>query len=107
VRVVVLVGICKCHNRYPPPLLTPNASPPPPPPPPPPDYTVNPQRMEYGWTSNNSVFAKLGMDYGAICERVRKNGEPGFAWLDNMRVRVVVVVVVVVVVDRWWKWWWW
>jgi hypothetical protein len=52
-----------------------------------PDYTVNPQRMAYGWTSNNSVFATLGMDYGPICERVRKNGEPGFAWLSNMQVR--------------------
>ena len=51
------------------------------------DYTVNPQRMAYGWTSNNSVFATLGMDYGPICERVRKNGEPGFAWLSNMQVR--------------------
>ena len=50
------------------------------------DYTVNPQRMAYGWTSNNSVFATLGMDYGPICERVRKNGEPGFAWLSNMQV---------------------
>ena len=49
------------------------------------DYSVNPHRAEYGWTSNNSVFATLGMDYGPVCERVMKNGEPGFAWLDNMR----------------------
>lgn len=42
--------------------------------------------MAYGWTSNNSVFATLGMDYGPTCERVRKNGEPGFAWLSNMQV---------------------
>ena len=25
------------------------------------------------------------MDYEPICERIRINGEPGFAWLDNMR----------------------
>jgi len=25
------------------------------------------------------------MDYGPACERVQKNGEPGFAWLDNMK----------------------
>jgi ribonucleoside-triphosphate reductase (thioredoxin) len=41
------------------------------------DYDVNPHRAEYGWTSNNSVFAKLGMDYSDICKRVMKNGEPG------------------------------
>lgn len=33
----------------------------------------------------NAVFAELGMDYKNICDRVRLNGEPGFAWLDNMR----------------------
>lgn len=49
------------------------------------NYDVNPQRAEYGWTSNNSIFAQLGMDYGPACERVVKNGEPGFAWLDNMQ----------------------
>ncbi|RUS15087.1 hypothetical protein BC937DRAFT_92916 [Endogone sp. FLAS-F59071] len=47
------------------------------------NYEVNPQRREYGWTSNNSVFATLGMDYSKIVERVTKNGEPGFAWLEN------------------------
>lgn len=49
------------------------------------DYDVNPHRAAYGWTSNNSVFAELGMDYSYICERVAKNGEPGFAWLENMQ----------------------
>jgi len=49
------------------------------------NYEKNPHRAEYGWTSNNSVFADLGMDYGSVCERVRVNGEPGFAWLENMR----------------------
>ncbi|RHY18962.1 hypothetical protein DYB36_011755, partial [Aphanomyces astaci] len=27
------------------------------------DYTQHPDRAAYGWTSNNSVFASLGMDY--------------------------------------------
>ncbi len=49
------------------------------------NYKVNPQRAAFGWTSNNSVFATLGMDYSDVCERVRSNGEPGFAWLENMR----------------------
>ena len=41
--------------------------------------------MEYGWTSNNSVFCETGMNYEDICKRVAINGEPGFAWLDNAR----------------------
>ena len=49
------------------------------------NYKKNPQREDYGWTSNNSVFAKIGMNYGPVCERIILNGEPGFAWLDNMR----------------------
>ncbi|KAK9711145.1 hypothetical protein K7432_008009 [Basidiobolus ranarum] len=49
------------------------------------NYEVNPHRCEYGWTSNNSVFANLGMDYHNICKRVIANGEPGFSWLDNAR----------------------
>eukprot|EP01127_Copromyxa_protea_P016626 TRINITY_DN4968_c0_g1_i1.p1 TRINITY_DN4968_c0_g1~~TRINITY_DN4968_c0_g1_i1.p1 ORF type:complete len:694 (+),score=94.34 TRINITY_DN4968_c0_g1_i1:195-2084(+) len=49
------------------------------------NYAKNPHRIEYGWTSNNSVFAKIGMDYGPLVERIADNGEPGIAWLQNMR----------------------
>ena len=49
------------------------------------DYSKNPQRMDYGWTSNNSIFAELGMDYSEVAKRICINGEPGLAWLDNMR----------------------
>jgi len=49
------------------------------------NYKVNPERAAYGWTSNNSIFAKLGMDYAKACKNVQYNGEPGFCWLDNMR----------------------
>jgi adenosylcobalamin-dependent ribonucleoside-triphosphate reductase len=49
------------------------------------NYEVNPHREQYGWTSNNSIFAELGMDYSDVCKRIVDNGEPGFAWLDNMR----------------------
>ena len=49
------------------------------------DYDKNPYRMDFGWTSNNSVFAELGMDYSNVVSRIWKNGEPGFAWLENMR----------------------
>ena len=49
------------------------------------NYEVNPHRDQYGWTSNNSIFAELGMDYTEAAKRIADNGEPGFAWLDNMR----------------------
>ena len=49
------------------------------------NYKVNPHRDQYGWTSNNSIFAELGMDYTDVCERIVDNGEPGLAWLENMR----------------------
>lgn len=49
------------------------------------NYQVNPEREKYGWTSNNSVFAKLGMDYTDCCSRVVRNGEPGFLWLENVK----------------------
>ena len=49
------------------------------------NYEINPHRDQYGWTSNNSIFAELGMDYTEVCKRIVDNGEPGFAWLKNMR----------------------
>jgi len=49
------------------------------------DYRINPQRAAWGWTSNNSVFAELGQSYEGLAARVAHNGEPGFAWLENMR----------------------
>tara|TARA_B100000575_G_scaffold289871_1_gene292469 strand:- start:54 stop:2069 length:2016 start_codon:yes stop_codon:yes gene_type:complete len=49
------------------------------------NYKVNPHREQYGWTSNNSVYAELGMDYSEAAKRIVDNGEPGFAWLHNMR----------------------
>ena len=49
------------------------------------NYKVNPHRDQYGWTSNNSVFAELGMDYTDIAKRIVDNGEPGLAWLENMK----------------------
>ena len=49
------------------------------------NYNVNPRRRAYGWTSNNSVFAEIGMDYNRIADLVKLNGEPGFGWLKNMQ----------------------
>jgi adenosylcobalamin-dependent ribonucleoside-triphosphate reductase len=49
------------------------------------NYEVNPHRAEFGWTSNNSIFAEIGQDYRASAQRVALNGEPGYVWLENMR----------------------
>ena len=49
------------------------------------NYKKNPHREAFGWTSNNSIFAELGMDYSEAASRINDNGEPGFAWLENMR----------------------
>jgi adenosylcobalamin-dependent ribonucleoside-triphosphate reductase len=37
------------------------------------------------WASNNTVFGKVGMPYTNVASRTRKNGEPGYAWLENMQ----------------------
>lgn len=37
------------------------------------------------WASNNSIFAKVGMDYTAVGKQIASNGEPGLMWLNNMR----------------------
>ena len=42
-------------------------------------------RASYGWTSNNSVFAEVGMDYTRVANQTALNGEPGYAYLDNMQ----------------------
>ena len=49
------------------------------------NYDINPERMDYGWASNNSIFADVGHDYSDIAKRIAKNGEPGLVWLENMR----------------------
>lgn len=49
------------------------------------NYKVNPEREEFGWTSNNSIFCDIGMNYSDAAERTKINGEPGYAWLENMR----------------------
>lgn len=49
------------------------------------NYKKNPYRAAYGWTSNNTIFADLGMDYTNAAERTAINGEPGYAWLENMK----------------------
>ena len=49
------------------------------------NYKKNPEREMFGWTSNNSIYAELGMNYQDASDRINANGEPGFAWLENMK----------------------
>lgn len=42
-------------------------------------------RADFGWTSNNSVLADIGMDYTRTGDQTGLNGEPGYAWLHNMQ----------------------
>lgn len=49
------------------------------------NYKKNKHRQEYGWTSNNSIFAEVGQSYSEAAERTALNGEPGYFWLDNAR----------------------
>ena len=42
-----------------------------------------------------SIFAELGMDYTDVAKRIVDNGEPGLAWLDNMKT--------VFSYEEWWR----
>lgn len=49
------------------------------------NYELNPERISYGWLSNNSIRAPIGMDYNNISNNIAINGEPGILWIDNMK----------------------
>jgi len=56
------------------------------------DYEKNPDRVNHGWASNNSVYIDDEWDtvanenvYTKIAERAYENGEPGVVWLGNAR----------------------
>ncbi|MCF0116679.1 MAG: fused protease/ribonucleoside-triphosphate reductase, partial [Bacilli bacterium] len=49
------------------------------------DYDINPERASYGWMSNNSIDAKIGMNYKQIELSNCKLGEPGLLWMSNAR----------------------
>ena len=51
------------------------------------NYEVNPDRASFGWCSNNSIYAKIGMNYEPIAQRIYANGEPGIFWIDTARHR--------------------
>lgn len=47
------------------------------------NYEVNPHRVAYGWTSNNSVICDENTNYDEAAKRTAINGEPGYFWLKN------------------------
>ena len=49
------------------------------------DYERNAHRSEWGWMSNNSINAHVGMDYTPFVEGITRNGEPGLIWMDISR----------------------
>lgn len=50
------------------------------------DPVKNKERIsKWGWASNNSIYATVGMNYDNVADRTAKNGEPGYFWLDNAR----------------------
>lgn len=49
------------------------------------NYDKYPERGAYGWTSNNSILAEIGMDYDNVAKLTALNGEPGYFWLGNVR----------------------
>ena len=52
------------------------------------DLKEDEEKVErHRWVSNNSVFARVGMDYDDVVRRTVGNGEPGYLWLENVRSR--------------------
>jgi adenosylcobalamin-dependent ribonucleoside-triphosphate reductase len=49
------------------------------------NYEKNPDRMAYGWMSNNSVEVSVGQNLDGIIEGISRNGEPGVIWMDLSR----------------------
>jgi len=48
------------------------------------DYVQNPERESFGWVSNNSVYVYKGQRYDYLAEQTWANGEPGYAWMENV-----------------------
>lgn len=54
------------------------------------DLEINKDRVKYGWAVNNTVLFENVKDCDKetvtkICARIKKNGEPGVGFLDNMK----------------------
>ena len=50
------------------------------------NYLVFPDRIEYGYCTNNSITIDQNLDeYKHIIKRIKQNGEPGLLFMDNIR----------------------
>lgn len=51
------------------------------------DYNKNPERAEWGWSSNNSLMIHddTEVDYDNVAKRIVNNGEPGLIYIDDAR----------------------
>lgn len=52
------------------------------------DYEKHPYRADFGYCSNNSKFARVGLtaeDYQEIVPNIVQNGEPGLIFMENVR----------------------
>lgn len=49
------------------------------------DYKRYPERLDYGWASNNSIVADPTIDYDQVARQAATNGEPGVLWLQTAR----------------------
>ena len=49
------------------------------------NYEKYPERMAYGWMSNNSVEVEVGQNLAPIIDGISRNGEPGVIWMDVSR----------------------
>jgi adenosylcobalamin-dependent ribonucleoside-triphosphate reductase len=49
------------------------------------NYEKYPERMAYGWMSNNSVEVSVGQNLDPIINGIARNGEPGVIWMDVTR----------------------
>jgi len=49
------------------------------------NYEKYPERMAYGWMSNNSVEVSVGQNLDPIINGIARNGEPGVIWMDVSR----------------------
>lgn len=47
--------------------------------------TAKAEMMTHRWASNNSVTAKIGMNYDGTSRITQVSGEPGYIWLENAR----------------------
>ena len=50
------------------------------------NYLIFPDRIEYGYCTNNSITIDQNLDeHKHIIKRIKQNGEPGLLFMDNIR----------------------